>query len=81
MSFDMVKFANTLMAGPKASEPYRWRKGDVFTNGKYRWKVIKVSDDGDTAVLQSCSTEWATTRWLTFDEWHEHGRSGFALEA
>jgi hypothetical protein len=57
---------------------YRWRIGDVFTNGKYRWKVVEVQ--GDRAVLQSCSTSWATTRLLTFEEWHEHGRAGFTLE-
>ena len=46
---------------------YQWRIGDVFTNGSSRWKVTQVS--GDRAVLQSCSTSWAATNLLTFDEW------------
>lgn len=79
MTFDMVKFANGLLAGPTPSTPpYTWRIGDVFTNGQYRWKVIEIH--GERAVLQSCSTDWAKTRPLTCDEWHEHGRSGFTLE-
>lgn len=51
---------------------YQWKIGDVFTDGTYRWKVESVS--GDRAVLRSCSTSWATTRLLTFDEWREGGR-------
>jgi hypothetical protein len=51
---------------------YRWTRDDVFTNGKNNWRVDAV--DGDRAVLRSCATPWATTRWLTFDEWHENGR-------
>lgn len=53
-------------------EAYRWRVGDVFTNGQYRWAVDRV--DGDKAVLRSCGSSWATTIPLTFDEWHENGR-------
>jgi hypothetical protein len=51
---------------------YRWRVGDVFTNGYYRWVVDAV--DGDRAVLRSCSSSWATTVPLTFREWREGGR-------
>lgn len=51
---------------------YKWRVGDVFVNGEYRWKVESV--EGDKAVLRSCSTSWATTRPLTFVEWREGGR-------
>lgn len=61
-----------------SKQPYRWRVGDVFTNGQYRWQVIEVH--GEKAVLQSCSTYWAKTRPLTVEEWDEHGRSGFVLE-
>lgn len=52
--------------------PYRWRIGDVFTNGTYRWRVEHISDD--KAVLRSCSSAWATTVPLTFAEWHEGHR-------
>ena len=41
------------------------------------WKVDSVH--GDRAVLRSCSSEWATTIPLTFDEWHEGHR--WTLEA
>lgn len=58
-------------AAAKAA-PYQWRLGDVFTDGTYRWKVDAIH--GDKAVLRSCSTEWATTRLLTFNEWREGGR-------
>lgn len=51
---------------------YQWRVGDVFTDGKYRWRVDDVR--GDKAVLRSCSSSWATTRWLTYPEWHEGHR-------
>ncbi len=51
---------------------YTWRIGDVFTNGTYQWKVDSVH--GDKAVLRSCGSSWATTRLLTFDEWHEGHR-------
>lgn len=51
---------------------YQWRIGDVFTDGTYRWKVTSI--EGERAVLQSCTTSWATTRLLTFDEWREGGR-------
>lgn len=54
---------------------YQWRVSDVFTSegGKYRWKV-ESTHEGGTAVLRSCSTSWATTRRLTFNEWREGGR-------
>ena len=55
-----------------SEQPYVWRIGDVFTNGKFQWKVISI--DGDKAVLQSCDTLWATTMPLTFNEWREGGR-------
>jgi len=53
-------------------EDYKWKVGDVFVSGPYRWKVERV--DGDRAVLRSCSTAWATTKPLTFREWHEGHR-------
>ncbi len=55
-----------------AAMTYEWRIGDVFTDGTYRWKVESIH--GEMAVLRSCSTAWATTRPLTFDEWREGGR-------
>lgn len=51
---------------------YQWKIGDVFTNGQYQWAVDSIH--GDKAVLRSCSTSWATTTQLTFDEWREGGR-------
>lgn len=51
---------------------YRWRIGDRFTDGTYTWAVESIR--GETAILRSCTTSWATTRPLTFDEWNEHGR-------
>ncbi len=52
---------------------YRWNIGDVFTDGRgHYWKVDSIR--GDKAVLRSCSTSWATTRLLTFAEWHEGHR-------
>jgi hypothetical protein len=54
------------------TQPYRWQIGDEFTDGQYRWRVDSV--EGSKAVLRSCSTSWATTRLLTFDEWREGGR-------
>lgn len=51
---------------------YQWKIGDVFTNGEYRWKVVEVV--GERAVLQSCSTSWATTNLLTYNEWREGGK-------
>lgn len=51
---------------------HNWRIGEVFTDGTYRWKVDRV--ESERAVLRSCSTNWATTRPLTFDEWREGGR-------
>ncbi len=51
---------------------YVWKVGDVFTDGKNRWKVDSVQ--GVKAVLRSCETDWATTRPLTFNEWHEGHR-------
>ena len=56
---------------------YKWRVGDVFTDGTYRWAVDLVQ--GEKAVLRSCSSSWATTILLTFSEWHEGGR--WRLEA
>jgi hypothetical protein len=53
-------------------ESYRWRVGDVFTDGPHLWKVDSVV--GDRAVLRSCSSAWATTMPLTFTEWHEGHR-------
>lgn len=58
-------------------QPYRWRVGDVFTDGQYRWTVDSV--DGDKAVLRSCGSSWATTIPLTLSEWREGGR--WRLEA
>ena len=58
---------------------YEWRIGDVFTDGKHRWKVVSVNADKTKAVLQSCASSWATTIPLTFDEWHDGGR--WRLEA
>lgn len=51
---------------------YQWRIGDVFTDGTYHWRVESV--DGGKAVLRSLGSSWATTRPLTFDEWHEGHR-------
>lgn len=51
---------------------YIWRVGDVFTNGTNRWRVDSVI--GDRAVLRSCSSSWATTIPLTYEEWHEGHR-------
>lgn len=51
---------------------YQWRRGDEFTDGKYRWKVDMIM--GDKAILRSCTSEWATTRLLTYPEWHEGHR-------
>lgn len=51
---------------------YVWKVGDVFTDGKNRWKVDSVQ--GVKAVLRSCSTDWATTKPLTFNEWREGSR-------
>jgi hypothetical protein len=53
---------------------YTWKIGDVFTDGKYRWRVDTVFLGGQRAVLRSCSTPWATTIALTFNEWREGGR-------
>lgn len=61
----------------RPKDEYRWRVGDVFTNGTHRWRVDSVR--GDRAVMRSCSTEWATTIPLTFAEWHEGHR--WKLEA
>lgn len=54
------------------TRPYRWKVGDVFTDGVHHWKVEIVH--GDKAVLRSCSISWATTAPLTFVEWREGGR-------
>ena len=51
---------------------YRWKVGDVFKCGDSRWRVDSI--EGDKAVLRSCSTSWATTIPLTYDEWHEGHR-------
>lgn len=51
---------------------YKWKVGDVFANGPHRWAVDSIS--GDRAVLRSCSSSWATTILLTFDEWNDSGR-------
>lgn len=56
---------------------YRWRVGDVFTDGTHRWAVDSV--DGEKAILRSRGSWWATTIPLTFDEWREGGR--WCLEA
>lgn len=61
----------------QTEQEYRWRVGDVFTDGQYRWSVDSVQ--GGKAVLRSCSSSWATTIPLTFDEWREGGR--WKLEA
>ena len=55
---------------------YRWKVGDVFTDGTHCWAVDSV--EGDKAVLRSRSS-WATTIPLTFDEWRKGGR--WRLEA
>lgn len=57
----------------ESTTDYRWRVGDVFTDGTYRWEVESLHE-GDTAVLRSCSTSWASTRRLTYPEWHEGHR-------
>lgn len=51
---------------------YAWKLGDVFTNGTYRWEVVSVS--GERAILQSCTTAWAKTIYLTYDEWNDRGQ-------
>jgi hypothetical protein len=51
---------------------YQWKVGDVFTNGGSRWAVDSIQ--GDKAVMRSCSSSWATTIPLTFNEWREGGR-------
>jgi hypothetical protein len=51
---------------------YKWKVGDVFANGPHRWAVDSIC--GDRAVLRSCSSSWATTMLLTFDEWNDSGR-------
>lgn len=56
---------------------YNWRVGDVFAKGNSRWRVETVT--GDTAVLRSIGSAWATTRPLTYLEWL-HGDSGWRLE-
>ncbi len=56
----------------ETTEAYKWKVGDVFAHGPYRWKVAVVH--GDKAVLRSCSTPWATTLPLTFEEWHDNHR-------
>jgi hypothetical protein len=53
------------------TKKYEWRIGDVFTKGTSRWEVVNTR--GDRAVLRSCSTSWATTNFLTFDEWNDDG--------
>ena len=50
---------NTVSTMTEAETAYRWRRGDVFTNGTYRWEVAEVH--GEKAVLRSCGTSWATT--------------------
>lgn len=57
---------------------YRWKVGDVFVSGQYRWRVDSVHP-GERAVLRSCGSSWATTIPLTFNEWREGGR--WQLEA
>jgi len=62
-----------MSATDRAPRPeYQWRVGDVFTNGEHRWRVDSI--DGDKAVLRSCSTDWATTIPLTYNDWHEGHR-------
>lgn len=61
----------------QAAEAYRWRVGDVFTDGTHKWHVDSIH--GDRAVLRSCSSSWATTIALTFDEWREGGRWRLAV--
>ena len=53
---------------------YKWRLGDIFTDGTYRWEVVATYENQNRAVLRSCSTSWATTIPLTFDEWREGNR-------
>lgn len=57
---------------------YKWRVGDVFTDGEHQWAVDRIVD-GERAVLRSCGSSWATTIPLTFIEWREGGR--WQLEA
>lgn len=52
-------------------QAYRWRVGDVFTDGKYEWRVDSIY--GEKAVLRSCGSSWATTVPLTLTEWHKDG--------
>ncbi len=58
-------------------DAYTWRMGDRFRKESSVWYVLKI--EGDRAILQSESTEWARTRPLTFEEWDEAGRAGFTL--
>lgn len=58
--------------GATSPAPYRWRIGDVFTNGTSRWAVDSI--DGTKAVLRSCGSSWATTIPLSLDEWIDGGR-------
>ena len=64
--------------GSEASPPtggevsqYKWKIGDVFTNGKYEWRVDSIC--GDKAVLRLCGHSFGTTRHLTVREWHSGG--------
>lgn len=50
---------------------YTWKVGDVFTDGQYRWTVVRVH--GDRAVLEG-SSYWVKTNYLTYDEWNGDGR-------
>lgn len=56
---------------------YQWRVGDVFTDGTHRWAVVSVYME--RAVLQSCTTYWAKTIALTYEEWNDRGQ--WQLEA
>ena len=64
--------AYTLEMRRSPMSDYKWKVGDVFTDGKYRWRVDSV--EGERAVLRSCGSSWATTIPLTFAEWREGGR-------
>ncbi len=56
--------------------PYVWRVGDVFVsreNPNFRWRVERLAGT-DKALLQSLTTSWACTIFLTYEEWNDRGQ-------
>lgn len=51
---------------------YTWKLGDRFSNGEYTWEVVSIH--GNRAILQSLTTEWARTIFLTYEEWNDKGQ-------